>query len=287
LEHLSQHEKIDMFIISSNLDFILPPFLDDKLQKPHRMTFYLFDYRLEGTVTHNVDFKDVTVNAGQMLFLQPHQVHSFPPKNPGGTWFKLAISEDTLIQLRTTFIFLLNPFNISLIHIDPTHEQRIIGCFRALEEIIHHSEDKSQALVHSYLNTLLTELDLLYFKNQSVNIPPTDLSVFTRFKILINETFKSQPTIPSIASELNISETKLYSIVKSITGNSPKEYLINRIIVEAKRCLFYREFPPKELSYYLGFKEPNYFFRIFKKYNRKSITHFMMDLEEMPFAIQK
>jgi len=199
----------------------------------------------------------------------------------------MVISEDTLVQLRTTFSFLINPFSQPLIDIDADEEKRIIACFSALEEIVHKSRDKSQALINSYLNTLLTELDILYYKKQVTDILPGDLSVFTRFKIFINDRFRSQPSIPAIASELHISEAKLYSIVKSVTGNSPKEYLLNRIIVEAKRCLFYKEFSPKELSYHLGFNEPNYFFRIFKKYSGKSITRFMTDLDEMSFVNQK
>jgi len=289
LRNRSQHDKVDLFIISPGIDYPIPVALDEKLQKPHRLTFYFFVYRIEGTTRHSVDFNDITVKPGELLFLLPHQIHMFPPKDFSGVWFKMAITENTLAQLPASFPFLLNPLNNNqVIDIGIQNENRIKACFAALEQIVHGPGEGNQALIIAYLSTLLTELDLLYFKNSKVkNLIKANLSVFTRFKLIINEQFKSHPSILYIASELHISESKLYSIVKSMTGVSPKEYFLNHVMLEARRCLFYKEFSPKELSYHLGFNDPGYFFRIFKKYNKRSITRFQQDLEEMSLKIQE
>lgn len=285
LGYMSQHEKLNFFIISSYLDYPIAPSLDEKLQKPHRLAFYFFVYRIEGPTKHSVDFSDITVNPGQLLFLLPHQIHVFPPKDFSGIWFKLAINEDSLGQLPAAYAFLSNPLNNQLIDIDAGNENRVKGCFSALEELVHKTKEKNPALIKSYLHSLLTELNLQYFKKmEDEGHQKAALPVFTKFNIIVNERFKTQPAISAIASDLNISESKLYSIVKSATGISPKEYLLQRVILEAKRCLFYNEFTPKELSYHLGFEDPNYFFRIFKKYNGKSITHFC---KEISFKIQE
>jgi AraC-like DNA-binding protein len=288
LGNMSHHEKLSLFIISSYTNYPIPPSLDEKLSKPHRLTFYFFVYRIEGSSKHSVDFTDITVNPGQLLFLLPHQIHIFPPKDFSGIWFKMAINDQSLAQLPVSFPFLLNPLSNQVIDISIENENRVKGCFSALEELLHKTSDKNPALINSYLTSLLTELDLLYFKKSGNENPNNiNLSLFAKFNILINEKFKTQPSIFTIASELNISETKLYSVVKTSAGISPKEYLLNRIILEAKRCLFYNELTPKELSYHLGFEDPNYFFRIFKKYNGKSITRFLEELKEISFKIQE
>src|SRR5260370_9936614 len=214
LGNMSHHEKMKLFVISSGHDYFIPPALDEKFQKAHRLMFYLFVYRLKGNSKHSIDFMDITVNPSQLLFLLPHQVHVFPPKDASGEWFKMAIAEDTLAQLPTSFPFLLNPFNNQLININISIETRIKSCFNALLEIVHETEEKNQTLIISYLNTLLTELNLLYFKNSGENNQINDLSIFTRFKMIVDENLTAHPSIPFMASELNISEDKLYATVK-------------------------------------------------------------------------
>jgi AraC-like DNA-binding protein len=166
-----------------------------------------------------------------------------------------------------------------LIDVGEGASARIARCFGALEQVVHHTEEKSPLLIHSYLHSLLTELDILYFKKPSAS--GSTSSAFTQFRLLVNERLRAHPTIASLAVELNLSESRLYSLVKSTTGLSPKEYLLNRLILEARRCLFYKEHSPKELSWELGFNDPNYFFRVFKKYSGRTVRQFLEELKEM------
>jgi len=52
----------------------------------------------------------------------------------------------------------------------------------------------------------------------------------------------------------------------------------NRLILEAKRRLYYSESSIKELAFDLGFNDPEYFSRLFKKVTGKTITMFVQDL---------
>ncbi len=50
-------------------------------------------------------------------------------------------------------------------------------------------------------------------------------------------------------------------------------------MLEAKRRLYYSEDPSiKELAYELGFNDPEYFSRLFKKETGKTIATFVQDL---------
>jgi AraC family transcriptional activator of pobA len=59
---------------------------------------------------------------------------------------------------------------------------------------------------------------------------------------------------------------------------SPKEFITNRLILEAKRRMYYSESSIKELAYDLGFNDPEYFSRLFKRVTGKSISMFVQDL---------
>ena len=107
------------------------------------------------------------------------------------------------------------------------------------------------------------------------------LSKYIQFKLFIETEFKKQPSVNSIAEKLILSENQLYSIVKEFSGLSPKEYLIQRLMLEAQRILFYEKSTVKELAYELGFADPDYFSRLFKKQTGKSISQFVIYIQDL------
>ena len=133
-----------------------------------------------------------------------------------------------------------------------------------------------------YIYALLTEFDNAYFKNISTkNITGNKLSKYTQFKVIVEEEFKKQPSVNSIAEKLLLSKNQLYCIVKEFSELSPKEYLIQRSMLEAQRLLFYEKSTAKELAFELGFADPDYFSRLFKKYTGKNISKFLIYIQDL------
>jgi AraC-like DNA-binding protein len=138
--------------------------------------------------------------------------------------------------------------------------------------------DADPELILAHLNSVLTEINAAYFcagKN------PADerLSKYIAFKLLVEDQYTDHPTIEAIAERLAVNTNILYAIVKHYSGFSPKAFISNRLILEAKRRLYYSEMTPiKELAYELGFSDPDYFARLFKKVVGKSVTAFVQDL---------
>ena len=105
------------------------------------------------------------------------------------------------------------------------------------------------------------------------------LSAFIRFKLLIENNLTEHPSIIEIAEELALNPNSLYNMVKQYSGLSPKEFITNRLILEAKRRLYYnKQSSIKELAYELGFNDPEYFSRLFKKVTGQTIGVFVQDL---------
>ena len=75
--------------------------------------------------------------------------------------------------------------------------------------------------------------------------------------------------------------SNLYNIVKAFSGVSPKEFITNRLMLEAQRKLFYSETSVKELAYELGFSDPDYFSKLFKKNTGKSVTQFVESIQDL------
>lgn len=85
------------------------------------------------------------------------------------------------------------------------------------------------------------------------------------FLNLVNKYFRTNHEVGFYASELNITPNYLNKIVKNTTGSSARDIILGRIISEAKILLRLTEITVSELAYKLGFEDPSYFIRYFKK----------------------
>ena len=69
---------------------------------------------------------------------------------------------------------------------------------------------------------------------------------------------------------LNVSTKTLTLYVNECSNNSPLELINNRIVLEAKRLLRYSILSVKEIAFRLGFEDPSYFGKFFKRLVRQS-----------------
>jgi len=137
-------------------------------------------------------------------------------------------------------------------------------------------------LLLAHLNTLMAECNQTYFKhNRKDEAATNSISKFIAFKLLVESELTEQNSVQVVAGKLALTSNSLYNIVKSHTGLSPKEFITNRLMLEAQRKLYYSETSVKELAYELGFTDPAYFSKLFKKYTGKSITEFVESAQDL------
>jgi signal transduction histidine kinase/DNA-binding response OmpR family regulator/ligand-binding sensor domain-containing protein len=74
--------------------------------------------------------------------------------------------------------------------------------------------------------------------------------------------------VPQFCQSMNSSKTLLYSKLKALTGQSATEFVRNVRLKEAKKLLLNNghQYTIAEISYKVGFNDPLYFSRCFKKY---------------------
>lgn len=281
LDQLKQHSKIGIRV-SSQANNYLPEDVLKKIFQPHRKAIYFFAFVENGSLTHKVDLQDLTITDGQLFFVLPNQMHTATPA--GDTeYFKLIFDQESLSLLPKTFSFLLNPLNSQIITFDKDARQRIKLLFNILNDILHSDNDQKDAeIILAHLNSLLTEFNNAYFKSDSrQSAQPGKFSKFIEFKIAVETHLTEQLSIDTIASNLSISTNNLYNIVKEFSGSSPKEFITNRLMLEAKRKLYYSKTSIKELAYDLGFNDPDYFSRLFKKTTGKSVTDYLVEIQDL------
>lgn len=257
------------------------PYLSIDAQKqilqPRKLSCYFIVLIESGSITYNIDLQDFVLTDGHLLFAMPNQIFSPPAKPYNLKYFKLLFDENTLALLPQQFPFLVNPLNAQTIVLNSAAKERVLKVFGILNQVLYLDKyDTDTEIILAYLNSLLSELNSAYFKNKApVNILNANLSKFIEFKLVVETYLTEQPSIHSIAEKLALSTNSLYRIVKEYSGTSPKDYFTNRLMAEAQRKLRYSATSIKEVAYELGFNDPDYFSKLFKKSTGKSASEFL------------
>ena len=250
--------------------------IQQKQHQPRRLTSYFIVLIDNGSVTYKLDLQDITIIEGDLLFAMPNQIFVPPAKTDNLKYFKVLFDENTLALLPQRFSFLVNPLNSQTITLDNAARERVRKVFEILNQMINTDKQLTDSeIIFAYLNLLLSELNSAYFKNEPVNILNTNLSKFVEFKLMVETHLTEQPSINTIAATLALTTNSLYRLVKEYSGISPKDFFTNRLMIEAQRKLRYSNLSVKELAYELGFNDPDYFSRLFKKSTGKSVSDFL------------
>lgn len=270
-----QNHKLPIRLISPSFGH-LPAELTAVYGPTHRKPHYFFILMLKGVTNHGVDLRRFEIKENELLFILPHQIHQLPTTKEGTDYFKLGFDDHCLSLLPRPYPFLLNPFNNQQILFTPSTIVRLRSIFGILEGLLS-VQDADPELILVHLNSLLTEINTAYFAGKS-NPADRNLAHYIRFKLFVENNLSDHHPVNIIAEQLALNTNSLYTIVKHFSGLSPKEFITNRLILEAKRRLYYSESSIKELAYDLGFNDPEYFSRLFKKVTGTTISGFVQDL---------
>ena len=86
-----------------------------------------------------------------------------------------------------------------------------------------------------------------------------------RFRAALEAGFRANHSIPQYAHGLKVSESRLRSACLKATGQPPIHLIHARLLLEAKRQLYYTNRPVSEIAYEMGFDDPAYFTRFFSR----------------------
>ncbi|WP_449436335.1 helix-turn-helix domain-containing protein [Pedobacter steynii] len=99
----------------------------------------------------------------------------------------------------------------------------------------------------------------------SANDLPSDLRFVQELEKVLERHYKSQKRLEFYSDCLGVSFRRLNAICLSHLGKTLHEMIQERRFNESLKLLKFTTLSVKEISYYLGFSDPPYFIRVFKK----------------------
>ena len=130
-----------------------------------------------------------------------------------------------------------------------------------------------QSLLLALLNKL-TSVILERLQQDPSQSEGRDRYYFNKFNILSTEYFTKEHSVSFYANKLGISTRRLSNICTRFRGKTAKSIITDKIISEMKRYLKFSSLSFKEIAYRLGFDDPAYMSRLFKKETMRTLTDY-------------
>ena len=213
---------------------------------------------------------------GSMFFMKPRQSLTVQDVQLKDNGFAIHVHEDFLMgHSLFTEIKKYNYFDYEIneaLHVSPREEKILWSLFHKMETEYHNNPDEfSKSIILSHLDSIL-KYALRFYKRQFIDRKPLSGITVTKFNECLNTYFeqreageKGLPTVNFMASQLHLSPKYLSDLLKQETGKTALELIHLYMISEAKNMLVVGDRSISEIAYQLGFENPPYFSRLFKK----------------------
>lgn len=236
------------------------------ISRPHRDDHCQLMIALSGNFRLNIDFENVEFTGPALLFVSPEQVHYIMEvKNPHGWMFNIDASliNEELLQIIENKI--RNPL---ILQNGSAFHQQLASLTALIENIqLNKSNHYTEKIMHSLVNGLLGIIagEIVAISPIAKEKENRGVLIKEKFIKLLKEHFKNWKQPAEYASALSISTSHLNDTVKSLTGGSVSTHIQAASIMEAKRLLYFTDGTVKEIAYKVGYDEPAYFGKLFKK----------------------
>ncbi len=140
--------------------------------------------------------------------------------------------------------------------------------FATLDREYRDSAPGRELLLESVVNAIMVLLSRHAFIRTEEPDQRKDRSsrYVARFSQLVEQHYKSHRSIEEYASALGITSAHLNALCQRFAGRSALQITHERLMLEAKRNIIYTTMTIGEVSDSLGFTEPAYFTRFFKRF---------------------
>jgi AraC-like DNA-binding protein len=239
---------------------------------PHRHTYYEILFFENGQGFHEIDFHSYPVQGAGMHFLTPGQVHLLTFSTPCNGYI-VAFSED--------FYTFYNPGGAPLSQFSffqPVQRQSVVPLndsechyfHNILENMVadHLYNTADQSLAGAYLGLLLQKSALISQKENQTQSAASASGIpelVGRFQELVEKNFREMHEVQQYATKLDVSPDYLSKIIKKYLSVSSQDYILDKLLLEAKRLLVFTNLSSKEIAYHIHIDDPSYFGRIFKR----------------------
>ncbi|WP_310829579.1 AraC family transcriptional regulator [Paenibacillus pedocola] len=248
----------------------------------HAHLQYEFNYVLEGEQRMIVNNRSYTQRAGDLVLLRPGDSHSSQSGNGRPfTYFCIHfdIDDKLLISLLSRLNHMLFTAESPIAHKLSPPLSKLVDISTTIHGDITMSQRMMlQSAVFDLFGQLWEAFSIEANLHASATYEKVELAHQIRSQLqgLVYQKFKHDVQedrtlgVDDIAAELGISSSHCYRVFRQVFGLSPREFLSQQMLHEAKVLLDDLRLPVSQISALLGYRDIAHFSRQFKRWHGKS-----------------
>lgn len=255
----------------------------------HRLDFYAVFIVTRGKGVHRFGLKDHNIKENMLCFVGPDMISAWQSEEGEQCGYFCAFSADFFNLGREDKHFLNNlPFfridGNAVLHLTDAQTRYYLSLFNQMYLEFENKNEYSGNILRGQLQVLLHKAYSQYRLEEQVVKTPNHSGVrlWKAFTTLFMRDIKMLRAgkvirlkkVADYADELGVSQNYLNDSIKALTGRSAGQLIKDQIIKQATMCLMNSSKSISEIAYVLGYDDPSYFSRYYKRHTGKSPSDF-------------
>lgn len=251
----------------------------------HRLDFYMIFLVTAGEGQHTFGSETHLVKPNTIGFAGPEMINAWYSEHHDNSGYVCTFSADFFGQNingapALAELPFFQPGGTSLLTLSEEKMVVYTQLFKLMEFEAKSTHPLSADTLRSYLHVIINKARAdLHFQNTHFNqMPPAGSRLVKAFKEMfmadINVIRTGREIRLKLVSEyaelLGVSQNHLNDTVRSITGESAGGLMQKQLMHQATMCLKHSLKNVSEIAYLLGFDDPSYFARFYKRHTGKS-----------------
>ncbi len=250
---------------------------------PHRHNYYTVIWSVGARGSHTIDFREYPIEPGLLFFVSPQQMHQVRTlSEPEPTGFVILFTSDFLVRnsIEESFISNLKLFRDAgetpPLALSEEMHQRLMYYVKEMNDVFLAESAFRMERIGALLKLFLIDCNGHCSLDTTDNTQTIEVgrSITRNFKSLVEKHYHEWHQVKDYADSLNITPSYLNEVIRTSIGHTAKDYIQDRLIVEAKRQYLFTGKSVKEVGFVLGFEDPSHFSKFFKTNTGLSLQEF-------------
>ncbi|EDM34323.1 transcriptional regulator, AraC family protein [Pedobacter sp. BAL39] len=231
-----------------------------------------------------IDFQEYSLTKDSVFFINAGQYYQFGQTCEG---MMLYYNRDFYCveihdkEVACDGILFHNVYEIPVIEMDEASSAAMYRIFMELKEEYDAEESSMEEMLRILLKQIIIRSTRLWKQahhsgNEEVK---REIEFSRNFSQLIEWNYMQLHTVADYAELLKVSPKVLNKRIVKYNHVAPNDLIKDRIILEAKRLLVHTELSVKEIGYKLGYDDPSYFIRLFRKQAKMAPQQFRLQYQ--------
>jgi AraC family transcriptional regulator, transcriptional activator of pobA len=243
---------------------------------PHRHDFFEVLYLAKGSGFHVIDSNKYEIVPPCVFFMSPGQAHKLELSNDIEGFIFIFTPEFYLIDRTNQNRLIEFPFFFTIKQTNPPLKLKNLSDIRFIENLFERAiqhvakPQYSTEILRGILHLILVTCETLYQVDDQLTNKGKGHLMVKRFYQLIEEQYHQNLTVQQYANLLAVTANHLTQTLKQLTGRTSAEIIQSKQILEIKRLLVHTNMNVTEIATAMGFDDPSYFSKFFKRETGKT-----------------